>query len=554
MEKKKSRKKKKYVDTEKILLTTLINTYSQELWKPENIQTVKVDSHSWFNINSGKNNVLSNDTKYKYNTTKLEPVTFKSSKRILLLNDYQKKVMLSWMDSYIDMYNATLKFMNTKLFSTKDERKRSNKFFQILKEINTLEYNNQIGKIKFDKLLMNGKSLETKLKLPKKKMMYKKSKIPVNFQYIRPLMTEKKCEIINNSGLTENKTNTRINVHTLDNAIHDVCTAFTSAFTNLRRGNIKNFRIRYIKKTKPQKFIKLEQSSFCKNKNTFCEKALGKVIKTSDEHDFSDVYSGGTILYDKNNDRFTLVIPEKLDQKKIKEEIKNQPQKKESIGIDPGIKEFLVGYSNGHILEIEPHLRDKIVKYLKEMDTINKIKLRGNEDENYNKYKEIKSDETLTEHQKKISKKNTTKTLTKQQKVELIEKIKQKLKNMIDDLHWKTAKYLTDNYKVILIGNLSTKSIIKKKSVNEIDKMTKRVAQVMRLYVFRERLKNRCYLKGCEYKLVNERHTSQMCTYCGNIKKDLGNAKTYNCENCKKTIGRDINGARNIFMKGIQWE
>ncbi len=33
---------------------------------------------------------------------------------------------------------------------------------------------------------------------------------------------------------------------------------------------------------------------------------------------------------------------------------------------------------------------------------------------------------------------------------------------MINDMHWKTINYLTDNYKTILIGNLSTKNIVEK--------------------------------------------------------------------------------------------
>ena len=113
MDRKKTRKKKKYVDTEKNLLTLLINTYSKELWKPENINKVDTDSHSWFSINIGKNNISGSNNEYKYNTTELNPVEYKSKKRILLLDEFQKKVILSWMDSYIDMYNATLKFMNT---------------------------------------------------------------------------------------------------------------------------------------------------------------------------------------------------------------------------------------------------------------------------------------------------------------------------------------------------------------------------------------------------------------------------------------------------------
>ena len=49
---------------------------------------------------------------------------------------------------------------------------------------------------------------------------------------------------------------------------------------------------------------------------------------------------------------------------------------------------------------------------------------------------------------------------------------------------------------------------------------------------------------------VNEAFTSQTCSYCGNI-TIVGKSLTFNCNYCKKNIGRDINAAKNILIKGI---
>ena len=43
-----------------------------------------------------------------------------------------------------------------------------------------------------------------------------------------------------------------------------------------------------------------------------------------------------------------------------------------------------------------------------------------------------------------------------------------------------------------------------------------------------------------------------MCSYCSIIKKNLGGNKRYNCNNCNNTLDRDINGCRNILMKGLK--
>jgi transposase len=66
-----------------------------------------------------------------------------------------------------------------------------------------------------------------------------------------------------------------------------------------------------------------------------------------------------------------------------------------------------------------------------------------------------------------------------------------------------------------------------------------------------ERIKNRCYQNNCSYKLVDEHYSTKICSHCGYIKNDVGSARTFKCNKCKRVIGRDINGARNIMMLGI---
>lgn len=67
-----------------------------------------------------------------------------------------------------------------------------------------------------------------------------------------------------------------------------------------------------------------------------------------------------------------------------------------------------------------------------------------------------------------------------------------KIQNQINDLHWKSINYLTNNYDEIIIGKLSISNIIQ----NPINKNVKRIASLMRSYVFRERLKYKCSYKN----------------------------------------------------------
>ena len=47
---------------------------------------------------------------------------------------------------------------------------------------------------------------------------------------------------------------------------------------------------------------------------------------------------------------------------------------------------------------------------------------------------------------------------------------------------------------------------------------------------------------------VNEAYTSKTCSCCGKI-NNCGSSKIYKCESCSLIMDRDVNGARNIFIK-----
>lgn len=444
--------KKPIIEADKLL--SKIEKNSNKLWNPTELQWINYESHSWYKMAIGRNDLPKNKTEYNYETNKLDEVKYKCRKKILHPSQYQKKILLCWLDAYTKMYNETLKLI--------------------------------------------------------KRYQFDKKNISFNFRIIRSFYMKKiKESIQKETQIKDIGKDTKINMHILDGAIKDVCTSFKSAFTNLKNGNIKHFVIRYIKQQKKQKIMRIEKILF--NKNTFCSSVLGKEMKTNDGSNFMDVTGDSVLLYNYLNGRFTLLIPEEV---KI---IKNiEPKMYDTIADDPGVSTFFTGYSNNHVLEIGKGLRDEMSKRLKQIDKINK------------------SDISLKKKRKAEHKRYV------------------KITNKIDDMQWKTINHITENYNTILLGNMSTKGIVKNNSENKLDPMTKRIALIMKLGTFRERLKYKCYVNRCNFGLINERHTTQMCSYCGEIKKDVGRAKIYNCNVCGRTIGRDINGARNIFLKGIQ--
>jgi len=419
----------------------------------------------------------------------------------LLLTPLQKRIILSWMDAHIRMYNATIKLMRSRYYNG-------------------------------ERTIVSFKTLRT--------------------QFLKEIRNE----IQKKSQLKDIVTDTKVKTHMLDCAIQSACASYKSAFSNFRNGNIKHFRIRYIKLSKKSKIIDIPPYYFSKKYSTICEKILGKEIETStaDFDDSTKMFNLSDIInkykvtckihYNEDTNRYTLLVPEYIEKQKKQE----NDNKKEYIGLDPGLRTFLTGVDKTDVYKIAPNIGNKIKEYFmktKTMDGINKYTTKDI-------CKEIKKNQNkkVEEFEEKI-KKMEEKSIPSKIRKKYQKRWSRKLSNQIDDMHWKTIKYLTDNYKSISIGKLSTKSIVKK-GKSCLDQMNKTVAMRMKFYQFMKRLEYKCKVKNIIYNEVDEHYTSKMCTNCGTIKENLGANKIYNCGYCNIKIDRDVNGARNIFMKSLE--
>ena len=128
-------------------------------------------------------------------------------------------------------------------------------------------------------------------------------------------------------------------------------------------------------------------------------------------------------------------------------------------------------------------------------------------------------------------------------------RLREKLKNRIADLHWKTALFLCKNFDTILVGNMSTKGITKKSL--HLRGSTKRLTYALSHFLFKERLKSKASEYNCIVKIVDESYTSKTCGKCGELNENLGGSKVFKCPQymCLYRMDRDIHGARNIYIK-----
>ena len=186
------------------------------------------------------------------------------------------------------------------------------------------------------------------------------------------------------------------------------------------------------------------------------------------------------------------------------EEIKTkQIDKNNYIACDPGGRTFLTTYNNNKIMEIGKNINKLMYKSCNE---INKEK---------DKKKEIK----------KIT----------------------KLRNRIYDLHYKSiSKIIMSD--VILIPKMNIRNMIKKKG--NLNKKIKQPLVMLSHCKFIERLKNKCETTGNKLYVCCESYTSVTCGMCFN-RNDKTKSKIFKCKFCNYETDRDINAARNIFIKNI---
>lgn len=323
------------------------------------------------------------------------------------------------------------------------------------------------------------------------------------FENVRNVLCEKIKDIMNKSQ-TDNDIKTQIKKHILDESVKQVCTNINSMLTNYSNGNIKSFKLRRRKMNKSSKNMILEKEFFSKGsifKKIFKEV---KCEQNSEAYNIFDIFSKKTscnLVYNNNTNTYKLYVPEKV--------IKKETINTKSFSGDFGIRTFLTGISENEIIEIgkssEMEIKNMVLKIreLKEPNT--KIK---------NKQKKIR-------------------------------KLRKDVANKVEELHWKTIKFITNNYKTVVVGDINIKSIVKKEG--NLSDINKDLIHTLSIYKFKQRLKYKCKCMGLKCYIPDEYGTSKLCSCCGSYNNVEG-SKVYECKTCKLKIDRDVNSARSIMM------
>lgn len=125
-------------------------------------------------------------------------------------------------------------------------------------------------------------------------------------------------------------------------------------------------------------------------------------------------------------------------------------------------------------------------------------------------------------------------------------KLRDKMKNKVNDLHWQTCRFLCDAFRYIVIPEYPVSQMVKGSKLGS--KITRQILSLSP-GKFKERLLWYAKMRGRTVCVVKEDYTTKTCGCCGVLKDNVGSAKTFVCERCGAVIDRDYNGARNIALK-----
>ena len=128
-------------------------------------------------------------------------------------------------------------------------------------------------------------------------------------------------------------------------------------------------------------------------------------------------------------------------------------------------------------------------------------------------------------------------------------RIKVKIRNLIDELHKKVTHFLVRNFDIILLPTFEIKQMTKR-GARKL--RTKSVRHMLTLshYRFKIFLKQKASEYGVQVIDVCEAYTSRTVSWTGELITNLGGSKIIRSSEGHR-MDRDLNGARGIFIKNV---
>lgn len=311
------------------------------------------------------------------------------------------------------------------------------------------------------------------------------------------------------------------------NAAFDLVKAYNSTIDRYQaqihdHGQVQPFQMNYRSRKDVSQSIVINhrslkiQGKFCR---IFPKYLIGK-IKTTQL--IPQIHHDCRLQWFPKLNQFYLCIPMDIEiQSEIQAPILNSITYQSIVSLDPGVRTFMTGYdSRGLVFKWGHQDISRIYRLCYQYDQL-----------------QSQWSQPEVRHRKRYRLKRVG------------ARLQMKIRNLVDDLHKKFAKYLCKHFNLIIIPKFEIQGMIRR-GQRRINSITARKMVTWAHYRFRQRLmaKAREY-PNCRIMVVNEAYTSKTCGRCGRLNQNLGGNKVFRCRYCGLEGDRDVLGARNILIK-----
>ena len=285
-----------------------------------------------------------------------------------------------------------------------------------------------------------------------------------------------------------------------EHSINEACQAVKNA--KRKYGTTHRFQqVKFRSRKDPVQRFGFDKQSLNKN---FVFKGSNKILFDSSESINSEL-EGTRII--KENGRWFLILPQRRSIKTP------DNQRLGAVAIDPGVRTFVSYYSETHHGKIGEGDFNRIFRLCVNLDRM-------------------------------MSKMYLSRSRRRRNIRRAAERLRWKIKDLINDLHHKTANFLVRNFDIVFLPTFETQQM-----VSRLRHKTARMMLTFAHFRFKSFLKAKGEEYSCEVIDVSEAYTSKTCSYCGKI-HNIGSKKVLRC-GCGATVDRDLNGARGIYLRAL---
>ena len=427
------------------------------------------------------------------------PATLRTVKIKINPTPKQKEILNRFIDTSRYVYNKTLEHI----------KKGHKPNFQTLRDILVTE-NSKKGYDEYKTLKLEIDAIrQSKKGLTKAQIDEIDQGIKEKYKELRENM--KKFKYVKNTSIKDFELYTAKDIRS--NAVNQCCDAYKSGFSNLKRGNIKFFNLKFRKKTDVRQTIELTPKNIVMDKGsikilpeTFKEEHVFKISKLNQKrYGNLEIKNNVDIVREKGNYYLHISV----------ETTTSDSSKFETVGgVDPGVRVFATVHTNTCC-----NSKFTVTEYKHRADIMRK----------YNKKLDV-----LKRSRQRIRKKQFAKIETRKS-------------NLVDKLHWDVVNDLLKNNDVIYFGDIKSHNIVKGGKNSRLN----RDMNDLKFYRFKQRLQYKASLQQKVVFFVPEPYTTKCCSSCGTVNDNVGCKEVFSCGKCGLITGRDMNASKNIKMKGM---